>query len=200
MLIRLSLLIALSLLLASAAQATLVLDITGVGGSGETTWTFSGSDTAGGAGDFDDDTNIESTDLNGSHWDLGSFTSIFLNDTQVAASFSNATLTIGALTRAIEDAYIDTDIDPGELDDIGVGVSGSTNFDFVAGDLVSWTGVMTVGIDLNSLIVGTYSTDVYGVDPGVLNLTVNIVPEPSTAVLMMLGLAGLGIAARRVKA
>jgi hypothetical protein len=197
MLIRLSLLIALSLLLASAAQATLVLDITGVGGSGETTWTFSGSDTAGGAGDFDDDTNIESTDLNGSHWDLGSFTSIFLNDTQVAASFSNATLTIGALTRAIEDAYIDTDIDPGELDDIGVGVSGTTNFDFVAGDLVSWTGYMTVGIDLDSLIAGTYSTDVYGADPGVLNLTVNIVPEPSTAVLMLLGLAGFGIKARR---
>jgi hypothetical protein len=200
MLIRQTLLITLSLLLASAAQAMMVLDISGVAGSGETTWTFSGSATAGGAGDFDDDTNIESTDLDGSHWDLASFTSIFLNDTQVAASFSNATLTIGAVTRDIEDAYIDTDIDPGELDDIGVGVSGSTNFDFGIGDLVSWTGFMTVGIDLNSLIAGSYSTDVYGADPGVLDLTVNIVPEPSTAVLMLLGLAGLRISGRRGEA
>jgi hypothetical protein len=200
MLIRQTLLITLSLLVASAAQATMVIDISGVGGSGETTWTFSGSATAGGAGDFDDDTNIESTDLNGSHWDLASFTSIFLNDTQVAASFSNATLTIAGVTRAIEDAYIDTDIDPGEFDDIGVGVSGSTNFDFAVGDLVSWTGFMTVGIDLNSLIAGSYSTDVYGTDPGVLDLTVNIVPEPSTAVLILLGLAGLRLSGRRGEA
>ena len=200
MLIRQTLLITLSLLLASAAQAMMVLDISGVAGSGETTWTFSGSATAEGAGDFDDDTNIESTDLNASHWDLASFTSIVLNDAQVAASFSNATLTIGALTRDIEDAYIDTDIDPGELDDIGVGVSGSTNFDFVTGDLISWTGFMTVGIDLNSLIAGSYSTDVYGADPGVLDLTVNIVPEPSTAVLMLLGLAGLRLSGRRGEA
>jgi hypothetical protein len=195
--IRQTLLIAPFLLLASAAQATLILDISGVGGSGQTTWTFSGSATAGGAGDFDEDTAIESADPNGSHWNLGDF-SIGLHDTQVAPSFSNATLTIGALTRDIDDAYVDTD--DTTLDDIGVGVSGLGNFEFFSGDLISWTGSMTVGIDLNSLIIGSYSTDVYGADPGELDITVNIVPEPSTAVLMLLGLAALGIGGRRCEA
>ncbi len=196
MLIRLTLLTTLSLLLASAAQATLVIDISGVAGSGETTWTFSGSATAISYGDFDEDTDINNTDEFGSHWDLGDF-SIDLNDTQVAPSFSNATVTIGALTRNIDDAYIDTDL---QLDDIGIGVDGVGNFAFNTGDLVSWTGFMTVGIDLNSLITGSYTTDVYGIDPGQPELTVNIVPEPSTAVLMLLGLAGLRLGGRRGEA
>jgi len=197
MLIRQTLFIAFtSLLFASAANATLILDITGTAGSGQTTWTFSGSAVSGGSGDFDDDANIESTDVGGSHWDLAKFTVGFLNDLQITASSSNATLTIGTTTRAIEDAYIDTDIDPGELDDIGVGVSGSNNFNFAPGDVVSWTGFMTVGLDLNSLIAGTYNTDVYGVNAGVLDLQVNIVPEPSTALLMLFGLAGLGLRGR----
>jgi hypothetical protein len=196
MLIRLLLLTTLSLLVASAAQATLVLDISGVAGSGETTWTFSGSATAISFGDFDEDSDINNTDQFGSHWDLGDF-SIDLNDTQVAPSFSNATVTIGALTRNIDDAYIDTDL---QFDDIGIGVDGLGNFEFNTGDLVSWTGFMTVGIDLNSLFTGSYSSDVYGVDPGQPDILVNIVPEPSTAVLMLLGLAGLRIAGRRDEA
>jgi hypothetical protein len=59
---------------------------------------------------------------------------------------------------------------------------------------------MIVGIDLNSLIAGSYSTDVYGTDPGVLDITVNIVPEPTTGVLMLLGLAALGLGGRRFEA
>lgn len=179
--------IMIGLLVAPAAQAALILTISNAGG-GNTLWTFSGNDIAGNGGlDFDDDTNINNTDAGGSHWDLADF-SIGLNDTQVAPISTSALLTIGAETRGIDDAYIDTD---GGLDDIGVGVTGTTNFAFSAGDLVSWTGSMIVGIDISNLIPGSYSSSTYGGVPGTLDLEVTVVPEPTTAMLMMMGLAGL---------
>lgn len=71
-------------------------------------------------------------------------------------------LTIDGVTREIDDAYIDTD---GGFDDIGVGVMGSTNFGFSAGDLVSWKRSMLVATDINDLVLGSYSSDTYGGTP-----------------------------------
>jgi hypothetical protein len=197
--IRTLFLVAMGILIAPAAHATMVLNITGVGGSGETTWTFSGSATAGNAStlDFDDDNNINDqgdTDVNGSHWDLGEFTVANLDDFQVIGSSRTGMLTIGSVTKEIYYAYIDTDTG---FDDISVGVNGGGNYEFNLGDVVSWTGSMVVAVDIDDLVQGSYTTSRYGATNGALDVQVNIVPEPTTAGLMLLGLGGLAMFDRR---
>ncbi len=58
---------------------------------------------------------------------------------------------------------------------------------------------MVVPLDIDTLIQETYSTDVYGDTAGVLDITLNIVPEPSTALLLMIGLGELSACNRRTR-
>lgn len=188
-------LIALLVLTAAQSHAALIVDITGISGSGETTWTFSGSDTAGGGGSFEDNANLANND----YWeDLAEFTTA--SDLELTPSSGSATLTIDGVTRNIDVGYVD---DGGVgSDNFGVGIDGSGNFSFSLGDLVSWTGSIVVPIDINAFspTPATLTTSNYAGTAGTLDLEVNIggvaaTPEPGT--LSLLGLALIGAAALR---
>ena len=75
------------------------------------------------------------------------------------------------------------------LDGIRDGVGGVGDFQSVA--LVGWTNLESV------TITGQNSFGGFG-DYSIDNLTVNVVPEPETYALMLLGLGVLGLRARRV--
>ena len=188
-----------SLTFVSSANAVLIVDITGVPGSGETLWSFSGSTTAVGTGFFEDGNGIGNSD---SWQNVGNYTSI--NDFEVTTVFGVASLTIAGITRSIDLAYIDNDNN--SLDDFGVGVSGASNFDFADGDLISWMGsLQVVGFDLNDIglagIPTTLLASQYG-DSANLELEINIsefifLPEPATAALLAVGLTLLVCVRRR---
>ena len=159
------------LALAPAAKASLIVDITGVAGSGETTWTFSGSTTAVGTGFFDDGNDPR----NDATWqNIGNYTNI--NDLRLTNVSGFASLTIAGATRSIDLVYIDDD--PITEDDFGVGVSGTSDFSFSDGDLVSWTGSLTaIGIDLNNINLAGIPVTLFGSQYGSngnLALQVNI--------------------------
>lgn len=179
-----------------SAQAILFVDIFD-NGSDQTRWVFSGSAVAGGSGFFEDGIDLASDDA----WqNIGNYTT--RNDVEDAALISNsATLTIEGITRAIDLPYIDNDSGT-NADDFGVGVAGSTDFTFVAGNTISWTGQLITDISINDLsetpLPVTFNTDNYGGTSGVLDLQVNIggsasVPfefSPSTGIILSLGLFG----------
>ena len=187
------------LALAPAAKASLIVDITGVAGSDVTTWTFSGSTTAVGTGFFDDGNDPR----NDATWqNIGNYTNI--NDLRLTNVSGFASLTIAGATRSIDLVYIDDD--PTTEDDFGVGVSGTSNFRFSDGDLVSWTGSLTaIGIDLNNINLAGIPVTLFGSQYGSngnLALQVNIgggiaVAEPATLALFGVGLIGIAVARRR---
>lgn len=176
-----------------SANAVLLVDITGIQGSNETLWKFSGSATAGTDGFFEDGTDLNNTN---SWLKIGNFTTI--DDLEISAVSGDASLTIAGLTRSIDLVYIDAGA---SNDDIGVGVDGSSNFGFSKDDVVSWLGALTVtGIDItdlneSGLPKSFIGSDFAGAD---LALAVNIggqpsvsVPEPASLALFSLGLLGL---------
>lgn len=194
------------LALGSTAQAALIVDIDGVSGSGQTTWTFSGSAIASGGGFFEDDGNLGSTD---SWSDIGHYTDI--NDLEALAVTSSATLTIAGITRNINLAYVDTDSGV-DADDFGVGVDGSGGFTFADGDLISWSGSLVANIDIDDISLEgnptTINTSSYGSSGTLLDLTINIgsasgtsgtVPAAPALALFGLGLGLLGIRRRQIK-
>ncbi len=162
------------LVCSSAAHAALEVYITGTPGSGQTTWEFRGSSVAGLAGFFEDGIGIANDDA----WqNIGDYTT--LNDQEITTVVGSATLTIAGVTRNIDEAYIDNDGSGTPDDDFGVGVDGATNFTFVAGNTISWTGSLVVtGIDLNDVdetaLPTSFTTDNYGGAPGTLAMTVFI--------------------------
>ncbi|WP_298969295.1 hypothetical protein [uncultured Roseobacter sp.] len=131
---------------ASTAQAALVANISGIPGSGQTTWTFSGVAIAVGSGFFEDGNDLANNDT----WrNFGEYTSI--NDFENFNVLGDAGLTIDGMTRLIDLAYIN-DGAGGAPDDWGVGVEGDTDFEFFAGFEISWTNSLTViGCDINDL-------------------------------------------------
>ncbi|WP_298976136.1 VPLPA-CTERM sorting domain-containing protein [uncultured Roseobacter sp.] len=200
---RLLSLTAAALVAASTAQAALIANISGTPGSGQTTWTFSGT-TIAGRGAFFQDGNLNQANV----WtDLGDYTSVeFFNNVNVSG---DAALTIDGETRRIDLAAIDDD---GDFDDWGIGVDGADIFVFGAGSEVSWTGSLTVfGIDLNDLnnsgLPITFLTSSFGlVGEGTLDLELTIaadeisaVPLPAGGVLLLSGLAGVAALRRRKK-
>ncbi|MEO0972344.1 MAG: PEP-CTERM sorting domain-containing protein [Pseudomonadota bacterium] len=185
-----------------AANAGLVIDITGDSGSGQTLWTFSGSTHAGGSAFFDDHDNLNNNDT----WqDLLNFTAE--GDLEVTSVTGDAALTIDGQTRNIDLAYVDNDGSDTDQDDFGVGVDGSSNFNFYDGDLVSWSGALSVDLDIDMISLAgtpvTLTADRFGSN-ALLALTINIgyshigVPEPGTIPLVLLGLGGLAYARRRI--
>ncbi|MEQ9125625.1 MAG: hypothetical protein RIM80_24020 [Alphaproteobacteria bacterium] len=191
-------------LAASPASATLLLHITGTPGGGSTTWTFSGSSVANGSGSFSAN---ETFDVSEQWHNVGSFTSLdlFSVPDDGGSITGAATLSVGAIDIGIDSVFVDMDVT--SLDDLGIGVAGSTDLDFVAGDLVSWTGSLVVaGIDLNDLdettLPATLNASNFGQVDDVLALTLKIgeaavVPLPAGAPLVLTGVAVLGLATRR---
>lgn len=186
-------------MIATSAQAVMVLDIVENGPS-STIWRFSGSAVAGNNGFFENGTNLADDDT----WqNLGDFTTV--NDFENQNVNGVATLTIGTNTRQIDLAYIDNDGPLFALDDIGVGVSGNTVFNFSAGDEVSWDGSLVVnGIGLDDLSERTlpivFTTSNYGGLDNTLAFSLRIaapVPVPTALIMILSGLAGLGWVGRR---
>ncbi len=115
----------------------------------------------------------------------------------------NATITIGGNSETITHIWLDDDGgDDPPADDFGIRVA--TVLGFNENVASQWTGAVTVGVDLNQLIVGTYVSVDNGTgalprfhitsDP--IQLTIAAIPEPSTALMLSLGLAGLAIRPR----
>lgn len=198
-----------ALILGSAmpASATLMVSVTGDSGSGQTTWTLSGSSsasndgtvrTSAGSANFNGQDSMEFGSPNGGNF----IASAGIQDTLFAVSGA-ASITIGADTETITHIFLDDD--GSSFDDFGIRTASS--IDYLLGELSSWTGAFIVNLDIDDLIPGTY--DLAGVVNGgftgpnfaqpagvVLTTAVNEVPEPSTLAIFILALAGLGLAAR----
>ncbi len=90
--------------------------------------------------------------------------------------------------------------------------SGANNIDFISADLngvavaLSPTGVFETGSLGDTVLTGPLVLTVRGKSGATGGVfasyagTLNVIPEPSTALMMGLGLGGLGLAARRARA
>ncbi len=180
--------------LSNTASADLILDIVGAPGSGATTWTFNGSQEAGASGYFDDNT-LQFAD---SWYNVGDLFADGATYSELNEPVGgSATITIGGSTRNIDRLFLHN---TGTLggDDLGLGVDGSANFEFVAGQVVSWSGSFTLTQDISNFHTGTFgSSNLGGASTNNLPLTVrvNAVPEPSSVTL--LAFAGVAGAMRR---
>ena len=181
--------------LANSAKADLIIDVVGAPGSGQTTWTLTGSDTATSSGTFRSGSLAE-TD---SWMDIADLFKTNISSFQQA--ISGATVNVGGTAYAIDRILIDDDgSNASNVDDeIGFGVDNTSNVTFSAATLISWTGSFTLGADINDMNVGSYQ------DPspsfGGLDLRVNVsaVPEPSGTVLICFALASWNLRFRRTK-
>lgn len=202
---RLFSLTAAALFAASTAQAALVADISGTPGSGQTTWTFSGTAISGGAGSFSADVFSLTT-----MWSkLGDFTA--LRASTVTDIQGKATVRIDNETRWIDQVFV-SDASSVRGDLFAIGVNGDDNFAFSAGSDITWQGTLTVfGIDIDALSKGglpsTFVTSHFGVDGVALDLELNfaaddvsVVPLPAGGVLLLSGLAGIAAMRRRRQA
>ncbi|MFK7766074.1 MAG: PEP-CTERM sorting domain-containing protein [Mariniblastus sp.] len=183
--------IALLFAFAQTSRADLFVSIVGDPGSGQTTWTFSGSEIAGGQEDFDSGFLSDFGSVWVDHGDL--FNSGWTNENIVPPSGATVTTPFG--TRNIDLLYMtEQDI----ADDFGIGVDG-TNLPFDAGDLVTWDGSFVLNEDILNMNEGSYSFDYFANIFGTLDLTVEIraasVPEPASTVA--LGILGLACVCRR---
>ena len=195
----------LSIISLGSANAALVLDITGISGSGQTTWTFSGSSVATASGYFNKQQNLNNLNT----WsNIGEYTGA--SDLEVLGIVSSATLTVNADTRNIDLAYIDSDGAFGSgKDDIGVGVDGigPSDFFFNSGDLVSWGGSLTANVDINQMnttgLPFSFTTSRYGNQDDTLEIQGTIsettVPTPSAFLFLSAGLVGLLASNRKRK-
>ncbi|MDG1873926.1 MAG: PEP-CTERM sorting domain-containing protein [Mariniblastus sp.] len=186
--------------------ADLVLDISGVAGSGVTTWEFSGEDVAGapeqfnfevgalsGFGDppLDDSIFAQQGDLFKTTWNS--------TDNKFMDVSAGITVTTAAGTRNINKFFCKENF---ALDDIGFYVDGSSDLEFAIGETVTWNGSLDLSIDLNDFNQGSYTFNYFAFIFDTLDLTVNIseasaVPEPSTS--LYIGLTCLTVLLRRRK-
>lgn len=197
-------------LLASTAQAGLVVTVTRDSAPGRTLWTFSGSSTysqiaAGGkfAAAGTSPTLIE-------EWKGGGTGSDYV----VTGEYNNFTTTLvsGAIGLTVSTpgnlyvgsiGYLHIDHDDSG-DDFGVGLFGD-DIPLLGGDVVAWSGSAVFDVDINKLNPGAFSFSNYGGSQavagqiyGTLPLTLNVsVPEVDPASLSaVLGLV-IGVLAIR---
>jgi hypothetical protein len=117
-------------------------------------------------------------------------------DNLAPAPLSQTSVTAGILVQFATGASVTGVSNDGTIDEGVSGVAGSAQFQLV----FTATGPGTTTIDIGSLAsYGNATIGSGGADLGTTNasVTLTVVPEPGTALLMALGLAGLGFAGRR---
>lgn len=182
----------------SIASAQLHIDVSGVAGSGVTTWTFSGTGTVTTSGTVRDNTANTFSASDTGQFPFGQDT--ILNTTyqnMVFAMTGSASITIGADTQSLSGIFLDDD--GGSADDLGV--RAATSFDYLAGETSSWTGTGTVNVDINDFALGDWSinsTDgqaMFFGDP----VTVKFAAVPEPATMAVLGLGALALLRKKRK-
>lgn len=189
--------IAASLAVASFAQAQLRIDVTGVSGSGVTTWTFSGTGTAILDGTMRDSSANTFSSNDSGQFPFGQNTIL---DTSIQdgifALTGSVSVTAGSETRDIVAIYLDDD--GTSADDLGVRVDSSLAY--LTGDATEWSGSGTINVDIDTFVLGTWSvndTDGQAIDlDDETIVTFEAVPEPMTMVVLG-GMAALAARRRR---
>ncbi|MGK7931785.1 MAG: PEP-CTERM sorting domain-containing protein [Microcystaceae cyanobacterium] len=191
------------------AKAALIVNVTGTPGTGFTTWTFSGSDTASTFGNFrafpsdslslSDTTQMENPNSGNFIADTG------ISNQSFAVLSGSATITAGSNSQALGGIFLDDD--GAAADDLGFRTATST-LSYLNVDTISISGTVTIGIDLNQLITGNYfsfiGSDAFGgdfhSDPLQLNIseTATTTPEPSALIGLFI-LGGIGLFSRKKK-
>ncbi len=164
--------------LVRSTQADLIINISGMSGSGESTWTFSGSTTATTDGTFQGK-NV------GNPNDKWIFSSSGLTDTINNTWIINGNLS--GITMSIQPSggsSVDYSLDAVYLDDQaggdGFSISpGSSNVDFSAGSLISWTGSAVLPVDIGQLTVPSTVATSATLSGARLGISLTAVPEPS---------------------
>lgn len=185
------------LITANTASATLIAVMSGTAGDGETTISFNGSSiVAAGASRFSgQDTGSDA----GAWFDFGDYI-VSINNTYFDVIAGTGSVGVNGTFVPIDMIYLDEDSD--DLDDWGVRLDGF-DLSIVAGDLVEWSGTVTIGVDFGEFIVGTYSSNLirHFLDGEaelevILQIGSTAVPEPDLVGLFGLGFLGMWLSMR----
>ena len=193
-------------IVASNATAQLAVDVTGVPGSGQTTWTFSGESEV--LEDCIEDVILcevrDVTNNTFSTFDSGQFPfgeNTILDTTiqdLVFPLIGDASITVGDATQLIGGIYLDDD--GASADDFGIRTFDSP-LSYQYPNTSSWTGSGTIAVDINAFALGAWVVD----DPlgqatflsDTVNVTFTAVPEPANASLLFISLLGIVSSVRR---
>lgn len=179
----------------------LVIDVRGVIGSGETTWTF--STLSPGIAELTGSIRDNSGNFF-SGADTGQFP--FGQDTILDTSIQDRVFVLsgdaevsinGTETESLTGIFLDDD--GGSADDLGV--RAANNFIFQEGDEITWTGSGTTNVDISTFALGPWKIDDLQGQRMFISETITVnfiaVPEPSSSTLVMLVCASLFVARRR---
>ncbi|GAL94167.1 MAG: PEP-CTERM sorting domain-containing protein [Microcystis wesenbergii TW10] len=191
--------IGLSLGVVETAQASLLVNVTGTAGSGQTIWVFSGSSTASSNGVF----GLTPGDSPEEWRNVGDYVAdTLLNAISISPSSGSASITNSQETRSISLIGIDYDGNSSSSnnDDFGIGVANQP-LNIITGDLVSWTGTLLLPLDITQFKLGTYGPAQGGAIGGLtdIQLTFKSVPESTGIIgLLVAGTFGLALCRRKV--
>ena len=185
------------------AQAGLIIDVSGVAGSGDTTWVFTTvtPGTASVDGTIRDASNatFNAADTGQFPFGLDTILDTSIQDTVFSLS-GNATVTVGGNSQLITGIFLDDD--GGSADDLGIRTF--ADLAYLAGDTSSWTGSGTVNIDISAFALGSWSLNssdgqaMFIDDPIIVNfIETTAVPAPASLALLGIGALAWGLGRRR---